>query len=219
LLMAEFREVPKAVGYFAQMVQVDGNGNSIEVVAQSWEADFLDSISEEPGRLQKVSFQTQHFTDTEAVQYQIWVKARGDEQTLDSAFARATPLVTRLPAPTNIALGNTTTALSASWDAVPQAWNYDTLVFNLDADTNGASVARAAVVQPPAGQSPSVSFNTESFTTEQTAKYQIWVKAVSNDDRTLDSAFGKPQGSIPLAKIPREPETLEGGGSNDVFPR
>ena len=53
--------------------------------------------------------------------------------------------------------------------------------------------------------------DTENFTTEQTAKYQIWVKAVSNDNLTLDSAFGKPQGSIPLARIDRDPETLEGG--------
>jgi hypothetical protein len=219
LLMAEFKEVPKAVGYWAQVVKVDDNGNSIEVVADLWEARFPDSVSEEAGRLQRVYFQTHNFTDTEVVQYQIWVKARGDDRTLDSAFARATPLVTRLPAPTNIALGNTTTALSASWDAVPQASKYDTQAVNIDADTNGAIVRQQSVVLPPEGQSPSVSFDTESFTTEQTAKYQIWVKAVSNDDRTLDSAFGKPQGSIPLAKIPREPETLEGGGSNDAFPR
>jgi hypothetical protein len=213
LLMAEFREVPKAVGYSAQVVKVDDNGNSIEIVAQSWEARFLESISEEVGRLQKVYFQTQNFSDTGAVQYQIWMKARGDDRTLDSAFARATPLVTRLPAPTNIALGNTTTALSASWDAVPQASKYDTLVFNLDL---GAIVRQQSVVLPSEGQSPSVSFDTESFTTEQTAKYQIWVKAVSNNDRTLDSAFGKPQGSIPLARISRESETLEGGSSNDA---
>jgi hypothetical protein len=216
LLMAEFKEVPKAVGYSAQVVKVDSNNNAIEVVAQSWEARFRDVSPEEAGRLRKVYFQTQNFSDTGAVQYQIWVKARGDDRTLDSAFARATPLVTRLPAPTNIALGSTTTALSASWDAVPLASKYYTQVVNVD--RGNESVSQQWVI-PAEGQSPSVSFDTENFTTEQTAKYQIWVKAVSDDARTLDSAFGKPQGSIPLAKIPREPETLEGGSSNDAFPR
>lgn len=213
LLMAEWNVVPQANGYSAQVVKVDSNQNAIDVVAQFWEARFPETPSD--ASLKTVQFQTQNFADTQEVQYQVWVKATGDDQTLDSAFARAEPQVTRLAAPTNIELGITTTVLSASWDAVPKASKYYTQVVNVD--RGGAIVSQQFVFIPLEGQPLSVSFETVNFTTVQTSKYQIWVKAISNDNQTLDSAFGQPKESIPLANIVTD--TLQGGGQNDAFPQ
>jgi hypothetical protein len=211
VLIAEWNVVPQANGYSAQVVKVDINQNAIEVVAQFWEARFPQTSSD----AKTVQFQTQNFADNQEVRYQVWVKATGDDQTLDSAFARAEPLVTRLAAPTNIELGITTTVLSASWDAVPKASKYYTQVVNVD--RGNAVVSQQLVFLPPEGQSLSVSFETRNFTTQETSKYQIWVKAISNDNLSLDSAFGQSKESIPLANIVTD--TLEGGGQNDAVPQ
>jgi hypothetical protein len=180
-LTGNWNAVENATGYLVQVVNLDEN-NTVVVQQQ------LDNSNQTSH-----AFDTNQFTTSGAGNYQVWVKAIGNEQYLDSAFGKAETSIPRLAAPTNVRQKSELsepairTILTAEWEAVTNTSGYYAQVVNVD---NENQVVEEKRLDLYLDQTLLVSFETRDFPQQQEVNYQVWVKALG-DDQTLDSLFSE----------------------------
>ncbi|HEY9603458.1 MAG TPA: hypothetical protein V6C85_17715 [Allocoleopsis sp.] len=210
MLTGEWDAITNATSYYAQVVNVDNN----KAVVDDQSIVLQIPAAQRP----KVSFDTKGFPEEQEVNYQVWVKAVGDAQTLDSVFSEATPLVTRLAAPKSVMMGSTEANLSANWEAVANADRYFAQVVKVG--TNNTPEPVPTLSQIIEKHEQIVSFEKKNF--PEKGNYQIWVKAGKDDEQHLYSAFSKPTNTMPIDNSPSGGlgnDSPSGGIGNDVQPK
>lgn len=193
-LTGNWNAVENATGYLAQVVNLDDN-NKVIVQQQ------LNNSNQT-----SYPFDTNQFTTSGAGNYQVWVKAIGNEQHLDSPFGKAETSIPRLAAPTNVSQKSEfseleiRTILTAEWDAVMNATRYYAKVVNVDNDNQ--FVHEQSVPLNTSEQRLKVSFDMRDIADEQQSNYQIWVKALG-DTKSLDSNFSEATPQVTRLAAPK----------------
>jgi hypothetical protein len=191
-LTGKWNPVENATGYLAQVVNLDEN-NTVVVQQQ------LNNSNQTSH-----PFDTNQFTTSGAGNYQVWVKAIGNKQYLDSPFGKAKESIPRLAAPQNVSQKSEDefrTRLTAEWDAVTNVTSYDAQLVKVKNNTTFVD-GESIVLQIQVVERPQVSFETRDFSEEQEVNYQVWVKAVG-DAKTLDSVFREATPPVTRLEAPK----------------